>query len=83
MISARELVDDRPEENTFRVHRAAFTDTALFEREISEIFDRSWLYLCHESQVSVHGDYVATKMGRHPVFVISGSDGQHGWHHQQ
>lgn len=78
MVSAHELVDDRPDENTFRVHRAAFTDAALFEREMTQIFDRTWLYLCHESQIPDHGDYIATKMGRHPVFVIRGGDGNTG-----
>lgn len=78
MNSAQGLIDDRPEENTFRVHRAAFTDAALFDREMAEIFGRSWLYLCHESQIAGHGDYVATRMGRHPVFVIRGSDGEIG-----
>jgi benzoate/toluate 1,2-dioxygenase subunit alpha len=78
MVAANELVDDRPEENVFRVNRAAFTDAEIFEREMAEIFDHCWLYLGHESQVAAHGDYLATQMGRHPVFVIRGSDGEIG-----
>ena len=74
MTPARELVDDRPDENIFRVHRAAFTDPAIFDREMAEIFGRTWLYLCHESQVAHHGDYVATRIGVQPVFVIRGRD---------
>lgn len=74
MASARELVDDRPDENTFRVHRSAFTDPDIFDHEMAEIFGRTWLYLCHESQVADHGDYIATRMGTQPVFVIRGSD---------
>jgi benzoate/toluate 1,2-dioxygenase alpha subunit len=76
MVSARELVDDRPDENTFRVHRAVFTDASIFEREMADIFDRSWIYLGHDSQILRHGDYISTKIGRHPVFVIRrGDDG--------
>ena len=45
---------------------------------MADIFDHCWLYLCHESQVAEHGDYIATRMGRHPVFVIRGSDGELG-----
>lgn len=75
MKTCGELIDDRPEESIFRVKRTAFTDPALYDREIDRIFDRCWLYLCHESQVPAHGDYVATRMGRHPVFVIRGRDG--------
>lgn len=78
MVSANELVDDRPDENVFRVNRAAFTDADIFEREMAEIYDHCWLYLGHESQVAAHGDYLATQMGRHPVFVIRGSDGDIG-----
>ena len=76
MPSPREMIDDRPDDNVFRVHRAAFTDADTFDREMSEIFDRCWLYIGHESQVPDHGDYIATRLGFHPVFVIRGSDGE-------
>ena len=74
MASARELVDDRPEGNIFRVHRSVFTNPAIFEQEMADIFGRTWLYLCHESQVADYGDYVSTKMGAQSVFVIRGGD---------
>ena len=76
MLSPREMIDDRPDDNVFRVNRAAFTDANTFDREMSEIFDRCWLYIGHESQVPDHGDYIATRLGFHPVFVIRGSDGE-------
>tara|TARA_A100001037_G_scaffold297472_1_gene319545 strand:+ start:809 stop:2146 length:1338 start_codon:yes stop_codon:yes gene_type:complete len=73
--SAASLIDDRPEEEIFRVNRAAFTDQAIFAREMSEIFEKGWLYLGHESQVPAHGDFIATRIGTHPVFVMRGGDG--------
>ena len=76
MLSPREMIDDRPDDNVFRVNRAAFTDANTFDREMSQIFDRCWLYIGHESQVPDHGDYIATRLGLHPVFVIRGSDGE-------
>ena len=76
MLSPREMIDDRPDDNVFRVNRAAFTDADTFDREMSEIFDRCWLYIGHASQVPDHGDYIATRLGFHPVFVIRGSDGE-------
>ena len=76
MLSPREMIDDRPDDNVFRVNRAAFTDANTFDREMSEIFDRCWLYIGHASQVPDHGDYIATRLGLHPVFVIRGSDGE-------
>ena len=63
MLSPREMIDDRPDDNVFRVNRAAFTDANTFDREMSEIFDRCWLYIGHESQVPDHGDYIATRLG--------------------
>ena len=44
------MIDDRPDDNVFRVNRAAFTDANTFDREMSQIFDRCWLYIGHESQ---------------------------------
>ena len=76
MLSPREMIDDRPDDNVFRVNRAAFTDAPTFDREMSEIFDRCWLYIGHASQVPDHGDYIATRLVSHPVFVIRGSDGE-------
>lgn len=52
-----------------RVHRAAYVDPAIFEQEMRLIFGRSWLYLCHESQVAKPGSFFTTVMGREPVIV--------------
>jgi benzoate/toluate 1,2-dioxygenase alpha subunit len=70
-----QLIDDRPGEGIFRVRRDAYLDPDLFEAEIERIFHRCWIYLCHESQVREHGDYVATAIGRVPIFIIRGADG--------
>lgn len=70
------MIDDRPEENVFRVKRAAFNDPQTFKREMNGIFDHCWLYVGHESQVPEHGDFIATRLGTHPVFAIRGSDSE-------
>lgn len=72
---AEGFIDDRPEEGIFRLRRSVYLDTDLYEAELDRIFARSWIYLCHESQVPRHGDYVATTIGRRPVFVIRREDG--------
>ncbi|MEC8530951.1 MAG: Rieske 2Fe-2S domain-containing protein [Pseudomonadota bacterium] len=76
MPSLQKLIDDRPEERVFRVHRSVFTDPDIFDLEMREIFDSCWLYIGHESQLPEHGDYIATRLGKHPVFAIRGSDGE-------
>lgn len=52
-----------------RVHRLAYTDPDVFEREMTVIFGRIWVYLCHESQIPAPNDFVQVRMGRRPVVV--------------
>jgi phenylpropionate dioxygenase-like ring-hydroxylating dioxygenase large terminal subunit len=58
-----------------RVHRAVYTDAALFELELDQLFGRAWLLLGHESQVQNPGDFFTTRMGREPVIVTRHRDG--------
>ena len=34
------------------VHRCVYVDPAIFEIELTRIFERSWIYVGHESQVA-------------------------------
>lgn len=69
------MVDDRPDDRVFRVDRAVYTDPDVFEAEMERIFERGWVYLCHESQVPEPGCYYAAEIGRQPVVVIRQKDG--------
>ena len=53
-----------------RVHRAVYTDPAVFELEMERLFGRAWLIVGHESQVRQPGDFFTTRLGREPVIVI-------------
>lgn len=57
-----------------RVHRAVYTDPALFELEMDRLFGRAWLLLGHASQAPRPGDYFTTRMGREPVVVVRHTD---------
>ena len=61
------LIDVR--DDRFRVPRRAYVDPVLFERERDRVFDRSWLYLGHVSELAKPGDYVTrTVAGRNLIF---------------
>lgn len=59
-----------------RVHRSVYVDEAIFEAELTRIFERTWIYVGHRSQVANAGDYYATLIGRHPIVMIRGEDAQ-------
>jgi phenylpropionate dioxygenase-like ring-hydroxylating dioxygenase large terminal subunit len=57
------------------VHRSIYTDPEIFNLEMERIFDRTWVYLAHLSEVKEPGDYKTTVIGRHPVIVSHLGDG--------
>lgn len=69
------LVEDSAN-GLFRCDRAIFTDKELFELEMKHLFEGNWVYLAHESQVANSNDYVATWIGRQPVFITRGKDNE-------
>ena len=71
----RDLVDDRPGENIFRVDRSIYLSKHIYESELRSIFEADWVFLCHESQVKYAGDYFAAYLGRQPVFIHRQLDG--------
>jgi hypothetical protein len=47
------IIDDRPDEGVFRLHRDAFADPEIFELEQKFVFARSWNFLTLESQLTL------------------------------
>jgi benzoate/toluate 1,2-dioxygenase alpha subunit len=66
---------DKPGE-TFKVHRSVYTDEALFDLEIKHIWEATWIYIGHESQIPKPNDYLTTVIGRQPVVISRDADGQ-------
>ncbi len=53
-----------------RVHRALYTDPAIFAAEMSHIFGSTWVYVAHESEIPNANDFITRKLGLRPVIVL-------------
>ena len=69
------VIDDR-ERQVFRVSRRAMVDPAVFDLERERIFERTWLYLGHESEVPHPGDFLTRTLIERPLLLCRGSDGK-------
>jgi len=72
------LIDDRPAEGIFRVHRDVFTDPAVLALEMERIFEGTWIFIGLESQVAKPHDFVTTTIGRQPVLLTRDGEGRLG-----
>jgi p-cumate 2,3-dioxygenase alpha subunit len=75
MADAHDLIVDDRARGVFRVNRRAFTDPEILEEERREVFDRSWLYAGHESEIANSGDFATRKVGGRPVILVRDGDG--------
>ncbi|PCH85322.1 MAG: benzoate 1,2-dioxygenase large subunit [Piscirickettsiaceae bacterium] len=73
------LIDDK-EKGIYRADRKVFTDPEIYELEMKYIFEKNWMYLCHESQIKEKNDFFTTYMGRQPVLITRDKSGEiHGF----
>ena len=59
-----------------RVHGSIYTDPAIFDEELDRIFHCGWVYVGHDSEIPEHGDFRARHIGRQPVILVRGDDGE-------
>lgn len=59
-----------------RVHASLYTDSRVFADEMDRIFFRSWVFVGHESEIPVPGDFVTRPIGTQPVIMVRTMDGQ-------
>ena len=77
-LQFKRYLDDRPQDGVFRVHKDAYTDPALYELEMRHIFERTWSFVGHESQLCKPHDWLANYIGRTPVLVMRDAKGHIG-----
>lgn len=71
----RMVVEDI-EAGTFKVLRESLTSEEVFRLERDRVFDHSWLYLGHTSEIAEPGDYVRRDVGGRPLIFVHGADGE-------
>jgi len=69
------LIDDRPADGIFRVHRDVFRRDDVFAREMARFFHGGWVFVAHASQLPEPLDYLTVSLGRQPLVVMRGQDG--------
>lgn len=66
----------RPLEQATMLPPAAFTDPAVLDWELENVFAGDWICLGHVSQVDEPGKFLMRVIGRDSVVVIGGQDGR-------
>lgn len=74
-ILGRSLVREDWESLAFRVHRSAYREPGVFERERERIWNRTWLYLGHETEIPEPGDFRTRTLGGRPLIFVRDSAG--------
>ena len=59
-----------------RVHGRLYTDPGIYELEIERIWNRTWVFVGHESEVPEPNDYVLKWLGTEPVIMTRDKAGE-------
>jgi phenylpropionate dioxygenase-like ring-hydroxylating dioxygenase large terminal subunit len=66
----------KPDAACLSLPREAYIDTELYDLEIREIFEKSWLCVGREEYVPNPGDYYTIDVMGEPVIIVRGRDGK-------
>lgn len=66
------LIESQPVMNA--LDRAFYTDADIYERDISEIFLKSWLYAGHVSEIAAVGDYFLFEFAGESVIIVRSNE---------
>jgi len=66
----------REDERGFWLDSRVYSDERVFEVEMERIFHRLWVYVGHESEFRVTGDFKVSRVGKYQVLLVKGDDGK-------
>ncbi|WP_248745793.1 anthranilate 1,2-dioxygenase large subunit [Pseudomonas sp. MWU12-2037] len=69
-------LDFRPVEGIYRIAREMFTEPELFDLEMELIFEKNWIYACHESEIAHKHDFMTMRAGRQPLIITRDGEGR-------
>jgi anthranilate 1,2-dioxygenase (deaminating, decarboxylating) large subunit len=69
-------LDFRPAEGVYRIARDMFTAPELFDLEMELIFEKNWIYACHESEIANKHDFMTMRAGRQPMIITRDGNGE-------
>ena len=55
--------------------REFYTSRDIYERDIAQVWNRNWIWVGHESQISDAGDYFLFDYGPESLIIVRGRDG--------
>ena len=64
------LIVDNRDDGLFRVNRQAFTAPQILAWEQRRVFEQSWIYAGHTSEIPEPGDFRARKVAGRPIIVV-------------
>ena len=74
-MADHQYIIDQPDEGVFKLNRAALVDPWVLELEYRQIFDVSWIYAGHESEVRAPGDFKTRDVCGRPVIFCRDETG--------
>ena len=66
------LVPDAPLRGALQ---AEYTSQAVFDRELTQVFDQDWVLVGRQGTIPNPGDYMTASMGRRPIVCLRQKDG--------
>lgn len=74
--AAQKIADELVHSQTREVSMRVMSDPDIYKIEMQTIFQKTWIFLGHDTEIPNSGDFVTRKIGDDAVIVSRGSDGK-------